>query len=89
MLKSSTGFRWSLCAVENFFQKSSFKNNLSCFTNISTLFFGFAKFLQLKGDKMREIVHIQAGQCGNQIGAKVRKEMKGGAPYYVILCVPL
>ena len=23
--------------------------------------------------KMREIVHIQAGQCGNQIGAKVRK----------------
>lgn len=21
--------------------------------------------------KMREIVHIQAGQCGNQIGAKV------------------
>ena len=22
--------------------------------------------------KMREIVHIQAGQCGNQIGAKVR-----------------
>lgn len=23
---------------------------------------------------MREIVHIQAGQCGNQIGAKVRRE---------------
>ena len=23
--------------------------------------------------KMREIVHIQAGQCGNQIGAKVSK----------------
>ena len=23
--------------------------------------------------KMREIVHLQAGQCGNQIGAKVRK----------------
>jgi len=23
---------------------------------------------------MREIVHIQAGQCGNQIGAKVRTE---------------
>jgi len=22
--------------------------------------------------KMREIVHLQAGQCGNQIGAKVR-----------------
>ena len=22
---------------------------------------------------MREIVHIQAGQCGNQIGAKVTK----------------
>ena len=23
---------------------------------------------------MREIVHLQAGQCGNQIGAKVRTE---------------
>lgn len=23
---------------------------------------------------MREIVHIQAGQCGNQIGAKVSEE---------------
>ena len=22
---------------------------------------------------MREIVHLQAGQCGNQIGAKVRQ----------------
>lgn len=22
---------------------------------------------------MREIVHIQAGQCGNQIGAKVKE----------------
>ena len=22
---------------------------------------------------MREIVHLQAGQCGNQIGAKVRR----------------
>ena len=22
---------------------------------------------------MREIVHIQAGQCGNQIGAKVKR----------------
>ena len=22
--------------------------------------------------RMREIVHLQAGQCGNQIGAKVR-----------------
>ncbi|ETE62206.1 Serine/arginine repetitive matrix protein 1, partial [Ophiophagus hannah] len=33
-------------------------------------------YLRLQGaaaqDKMREIVHIQAGQCGNQIGAKVR-----------------
>ncbi len=24
---------------------------------------------------MREIVHIQAGQCGNQIGAKVKKNI--------------
>lgn len=28
-------------------------------------------------DIMREIVHLQAGQCGNQIGAKVRAEGKG------------
>lgn len=26
-----------------------------------------------KKKEMREIVHIQAGQCGNQIGAKVSK----------------
>lgn len=26
-----------------------------------------------RSDNMREIVHLQAGQCGNQIGAKVRK----------------
>lgn len=25
---------------------------------------------------MREIVHIQAGQCGNQIGAKVRESLQ-------------
>lgn len=25
---------------------------------------------------MREIVHIQVGQCGNQIGAKVRRKKK-------------
>lgn len=25
---------------------------------------------------MREIVHLQAGQCGNQIGAKVSKNIK-------------
>jgi hypothetical protein len=24
---------------------------------------------------MREIVHLQTGQCGNQIGAKVRKKI--------------
>ncbi len=29
---------------------------------------------------MREIVHIQAGQCGNQIGTKVRS-------FLIILCV--
>ena len=27
---------------------------------------------QVEAETMREIVHIQAGQCGNQIGAKVR-----------------
>lgn len=26
---------------------------------------------------MREIVHIQAGQCGNQIGAKVGALLRG------------
>ena len=26
---------------------------------------------------MREIVHLQAGQCGNQIGAKVRAAGRG------------
>lgn len=26
---------------------------------------------------MREIVHLQAGQCGNQIGAKVRRIGEG------------
>merc|ERR1711971_1374323 len=30
----------------------------------------FNKFLLFKTTKMREIVHLQAGQCGNQIGAK-------------------
>lgn len=28
---------------------------------------------------MREIVHLQAGQCGNQIGAKVRRTREGVA----------
>lgn len=28
---------------------------------------------------MREIVHIQAGQCGNQIGTKVRRPRRGRA----------
>ena len=27
---------------------------------------------------MREIVHLQAGQCGNQIGAKVRHILGDG-----------
>lgn len=27
-------------------------------------------------DNMREIVHLQAGQCGNQIGAKVEKKFQ-------------
>jgi len=32
---------------------------------------------------MREIVHIQAGQCGNQIGAKVRTN--GNHVLYLLL----
>ena len=31
------------------------------------------QFLSKNPHKMREIVHLQAGQCGNQIGAKVRR----------------
>ena len=33
---------------------------------------------------MREIVHLQAGQCGNQIGAKVRR--KPASPASLFLC---
>ena len=32
-------------------------------------------FLPYQTINMREIVHLQTGQCGNQIGAKVRCEM--------------
>lgn len=31
---------------------------------------------------MREIVHLQAGQCGNQIGAKVSRYLKA-----IIYCI--
>ena len=34
---------------------------------------------------MREIVHIQAGQCGNQIGAKVRFSTYATYALYVFL----
>ena len=34
---------------------------------------------------MREIVHIQAGQCGNQIGAKVSAKIVSGYFYVVSL----
>ena len=30
---------------------------------------------------MREIVHLQAGQCGNQIGAKVEKNCEENFRY--------
>merc|ERR1711981_1287689 len=40
------------------------------------------KFLLFQSTSMREIVHIQAGQCGNQIGAKfweiISNEASGG-----------
>jgi hypothetical protein len=32
---------------------------------------------------MREIVHIQAGQCGNQIGAKVSTYGHGHEPDFI------
>lgn len=47
--------------------------------NIFVLFSNFCHYLKRIKDletliltAMREIVHLQAGQCGNQIGAKVR-----------------
>lgn len=35
---------------------------------------------------MREIVHVQAGQCGNQIGAKVSCgfSCRGSAPHFEV-----
>ena len=38
---------------------------------------------------MREIVHIQAGQCGNQIGGKVRACSAGAAGCAHSPCAPL
>jgi len=32
---------------------------------------------------MREIVHMQAGQCGNQIGAKVSQKLKKNTYLYI------
>lgn len=40
-----------------------------------------------KRAKMREIVHLQAGQCGNQIGAKVKKKTSPAPPYFYSLPV--
>lgn len=34
---------------------------------------------------MREIVHLQAGQCGNQIGAKVSFHIKFSLIFYFFL----
>jgi len=34
-------------------------------------------------NKMREIVHLQAGQCGNQIGAKVCSLFLSSAALYL------
>jgi hypothetical protein len=31
-----------------------------------------SRFIEEATEQMREIVHIQVGQCGNQIGAKVK-----------------
>ena len=37
--------------------------------------------LKLPTLKMREIVHVQAGQCGNQIGAKFWEIIRQGIYY--------
>jgi hypothetical protein len=44
-----------ILTVENRFKTTNFKSSQFNYTNLF---------------KMREIVHVQAGQCGNQIGAK-------------------
>lgn len=36
---------------------------------------------------MREIVHIQAGQCGNQIGAKVRTSFSSNVLLFWIVTI--
>lgn len=34
---------------------------------------------------MREIVHIQAGQCGNQIGAKVSEDDRNSDEIFCLM----
>lgn len=49
---------------------------LGCFAaSVSQLFLFFSTPVKPFYAAMREIVHIQAGQCGNQIGAKVRRHL--------------
>lgn len=38
----------------------------------------------VKTFKMREIVHLQAGQCGNQIGSKASKQTNIYFPFFFI-----
>lgn len=57
------------------FISSSIHLHHSLSTVVLSVFYFEIKFScenYLNHIKMREIVHIQAGQCGNQIGAKVR-----------------
>ena len=49
---------------------------ISSFTKHQRLKKDLCGFCKQTVDRMREIVHIQAGQCGNQIGAKVRKQLE-------------
>ena len=37
---------------------------------------------------MREIVHLQAGQCGNQIGSKVSGKSERRVAEFVTCCLP-
>ena len=43
-------------------------------SEFSSSFLSEATHATAATDIMREIVHMQAGQCGNQIGAKVKSE---------------
>lgn len=60
--------------TEQFFDIKMRAQRVSCQFQLSSsveIVSSFFKFISLPILVMREIVHVQVGQCGNQIGAKV------------------